>query len=66
MSDDIRWPSRVLPSRRGAVMITFVEGVLEEVLPSQIVVNAGGIGYQILIPSRATTSSPNWEPVSVS
>jgi len=31
-------------------MITFVEGVLEEVLPNQIVVNAAGIGYQILIP----------------
>lgn len=31
-------------------MITFVEGILEEVLPNQIVVNAGGIGYQILIP----------------
>jgi len=31
-------------------MITFVEGRLEEVLPTMIVVNAGGIGYQILIP----------------
>jgi holliday junction DNA helicase RuvA len=31
-------------------MITFVEGVVEEVLPTMIVVNAGGIGYQILIP----------------
>jgi Holliday junction DNA helicase RuvA len=31
-------------------MITFVEGILEEVLPNQIVVNAGGLGYQILIP----------------
>ncbi len=31
-------------------MITFVEGILEEVLPNQIVINAGGIGYQILIP----------------
>ena len=31
-------------------MITFVEGLLEEVLPNQIVVNAGGIGYQIFIP----------------
>ena len=31
-------------------MITFVEGTLEEVLPTMIVVNAGGIGYQILIP----------------
>lgn len=32
------------------IMITFVEGILEDVLPNQIVVNAGGIGYQILIP----------------
>ena len=31
-------------------MITFVEGTLEDVLPTMIVVNAGGIGYQILIP----------------
>lgn len=31
-------------------MITFVDGTLEEVLPTMIVVNAGGIGYQILIP----------------
>ena len=31
-------------------MITFVEGVLEEVFPHLIVINAGGIGYQILIP----------------
>lgn len=31
-------------------MITFVEGVLETVLPTMIVINAGGIGYQILIP----------------
>jgi Holliday junction DNA helicase RuvA len=31
-------------------MITFVEGVLESVLPTMVVINAGGIGYQILIP----------------
>jgi Holliday junction DNA helicase RuvA len=31
-------------------MITFVEGILEEVLPNQIVVSASGIGYRILIP----------------
>ncbi len=31
-------------------MITFVEGTLEVVLPTMIVINAGGIGYQILIP----------------
>jgi len=36
--------------RKMGIMITFVEGILEDVLPNQIVVNAGGIGYQILIP----------------
>jgi Holliday junction DNA helicase, RuvA subunit len=31
-------------------MITFLEGSLEEALPNQIVVNVGGVGYQVLIP----------------
>lgn len=31
-------------------MITFLEGKLEEVLPTQIVVNVRGVGYQVLIP----------------
>lgn len=39
-------------------MITFVEGTLEEVLPSMIVVNAGGIGYQILIPLSSYSKLP--------
>jgi Holliday junction DNA helicase RuvA len=39
-------------------MITFVEGTLEEVLPSMIVVNAGGIGYQILIPLSSYNKLP--------
>jgi Holliday junction DNA helicase RuvA len=39
-------------------MITFVEGTLEEVLPSMIVVNAGGIGYQILIPLSSYNTLP--------
>ena len=39
-------------------MITFVEGLLEEVLPNQIVVNAGGIGYQILIPLASYDKLP--------
>jgi Holliday junction DNA helicase RuvA len=39
-------------------MITFVEGVLEEVLPNQIVVNASGIGYQILIPLSSYNKLP--------
>ena len=37
-------------ARTVGVMITFVEGILEEILPSMIVVNSSGIGYQILIP----------------
>ncbi|MEI6321941.1 MAG: Holliday junction branch migration protein RuvA [bacterium] len=39
-------------------MITFVEGNLEEVLPTMIVVNAGGIGYQILIPLSSYNKLP--------
>jgi len=39
-------------------MITFVEGILEEVLPTMIVVNAGGIGYQILIPLSSYNKLP--------
>lgn len=31
-------------------MITFLEGKLEEALPTQIIVNVGGVGYQVLIP----------------
>jgi Holliday junction DNA helicase RuvA len=31
-------------------MITFLEGKLEEALPTQIVVNVHGVGYQVLIP----------------
>ena len=31
-------------------MITFLEGKLEESLPTQIIVNVGGVGYQVLIP----------------
>jgi len=39
-------------------MITFVEGTLEELLPTMIVVNAGGIGYQILIPLSSYNKLP--------
>ena len=39
-------------------MITFVEGTLEEMLPTMIVVNAGGIGYQILIPLSSYNKLP--------
>lgn len=31
-------------------MITFLDGVLAESLPTQIVLEAGGVGYEILIP----------------
>lgn len=33
----------------GAV-ITFIEGILEERSPSRVVLNAGGVGYEIFIP----------------
>ncbi|OHE78017.1 MAG: Holliday junction DNA helicase RuvA [Verrucomicrobia bacterium RIFCSPHIGHO2_12_FULL_41_10] len=39
-------------------MITFVEGILETVLPTMIVINAGGIGYQILIPLSSFDRMP--------
>ena len=39
-------------------MITFVEGTLEDVLPTMIVVNAVGIGYQILIPLSSYNKLP--------
>ena len=31
-------------------MIAFLEGVLEEALPTQIVVNVHGVGYHVMIP----------------
>ena len=31
-------------------MITFLQGVLSESLPTQIVVDVGGVGYQVIIP----------------
>lgn len=39
-------------------MITFVEGILETVLPTMIVIQAGGIGYQILIPLSSFEKMP--------
>lgn len=47
---DNRWSFPSKAGRKIGLMITFVEGMLEDVLPNQIVVNAGGVGYQILIP----------------
>ena len=31
-------------------MITFLQGVLSESLPTQVVVDVGGVGYQVIIP----------------
>jgi Holliday junction DNA helicase RuvA len=35
---------------QSGVMIAFLEGVLEEALPTQIVVNVHGVGYHVMIP----------------
>ena len=34
----------------GCVVIAFLEGILAESLPTQIVVNVHGVGYQVMIP----------------
>ncbi len=39
-------------------MITFLEGELTESLPTQIVVNVGGVGYQVLIPLSSYSKLP--------
>jgi len=39
-------------------MITFLDGILEEALPTQIVVNTGGIGYLVLIPMSSFDRLP--------
>lgn len=39
-------------------MITFLEGILEEALPTQLVINTGGIGYQVLIPMSSFDRLP--------
>ncbi|MDD5199733.1 MAG: Holliday junction branch migration protein RuvA [Terrimicrobiaceae bacterium] len=39
-------------------MITFLEGKLEEALPTQIVVNVRGVGYQVLIPLSSFDRMP--------
>ena len=36
--------------RESEVMIAFLEGVLEEALPTQIIVNVHGVGYHVMIP----------------
>ena len=37
-------------AREGEAMISFLEGVLEEALPTQIIVNVHGVGYHVMIP----------------
>ena len=39
-------------------MITFLEGTLEESLPTQIVVNVHGVGYEVLIPLSSFDKLP--------
>ncbi len=39
-------------------MITFLQGKLEEVLPTQIVVNVAGVGYELLIPLSSFNKLP--------
>lgn len=40
-------------------MITFIEGILEEKQPTGAVVNAGGIGYEVLIPLSSYDRLPS-------
>jgi Holliday junction DNA helicase RuvA len=47
-------------------MITFLAGTLAESLPTQIVVDVGGVGYEALIPlSSFEKLPPNGQPVRV-
>jgi Holliday junction DNA helicase RuvA len=47
-------------------MITFLEGVLSESLPTQIVVNVHGVGYEVHIPlSSFDKLPPNGKPVKI-
>jgi len=39
-------------------MITFLEGTLEESLPTQVVVNVHGVGYEVLIPLSSFDKLP--------
>jgi len=39
-------------------MITFLEGVLVEALPTQVVLDVNGVGYQVLIPVSSFDSLP--------
>lgn len=47
-------------------MITFLQGTLEEALPTQVVVNVGGVGYQAFIPLSSFDRLPTpGQPVRV-
>ena len=47
-------------------MITFLEGLLAESLPTQIVVNVHGVGYEILIPlSSFDKLPPTGHPIKI-
>ncbi len=47
-------------------MISFLQGTLEESLPTQVVVNVGGVGYQVLIPLSSYDRLPApGQPVKV-
>jgi Holliday junction DNA helicase RuvA len=39
-------------------MITFLEGLLEGTLPTQAVINVGGVGYEVLIPLSSYDKLP--------
>lgn len=39
-------------------MITFLEGTLEEALPTQVIMKVGGVGYQVLIPMSSFDRLP--------
>ena len=39
-------------------MITFLQGKLEEALPTQVVVNVHGVGYEVLIPLSSFDKLP--------
>lgn len=47
-------------------MITFLEGILAESLPTQIVVNVHGVGYEVLIPLSSFDKLPvNGQPIRI-
>lgn len=39
-------------------MITFLHGTLADVLPTQVVINVGGVGYEVLIPLSSYDKLP--------